>query len=40
MATRLVTEFRQLRWHVRFLWAMAAVQAVLVGIQVAQQIAD
>jgi len=40
VATKLVIEFRRLRWHVRFLWAMAAVQAVLVGIEAAQQIAN
>jgi hypothetical protein len=40
MATKLTREFRQLRWHVRFLWVMAAVQAVLVGVQAAQQIAN
>jgi hypothetical protein len=40
MAAKMVEAFRQLRCHVRFLWVMAAIQAVIIGVQVAQQLAE
>ena len=39
MTAKLLTEFTQLRRHVQLLWIMAAVQAVLVGVEAAQQLA-